>query len=53
MDNNTLKYLGAESEMRIITVAKSKEEYLNKWIYKLLYRREMININISEKISVV
>ena len=32
IDNNTLKYFGAESEIRIITVANAKDEYLNKWI---------------------
>ena len=53
IDNKTLKYCGAESDMRIITVAKAKEEYLKRWIYKLLYLSEIIRIKISEKMSAV
>jgi len=53
IDNKTLKYFGAESEIRIITVASAKDEYLNKWMYRLLYLRDTIKIKISEKISAV
>ena len=53
IDKTTLKYSGAESEMRIITVANANEEYLKRCIYKLLYLSEMIKIRISENISAV